>query len=154
MYLSSSTSVLNKYFIIDCCYWLCGFSPQTGTPPQKFHSIFPPSVKHFCLSIFQTLFVFFFKKKPRFKKFTLSGLESTSSASVNTPHKGDSFHGNKIVKKKKTWKHLLPTSFPGAPCTVVCKAWKLHLRQETLLSIGLAMNYDPTTNYLVYFPIN
>lgn len=57
-------------------------------------------------------------------------------------------------KKKKTWKHLLPTSFPGAPCTVVCKAWKLHLRQETLLSIGLAMNYNPTTNYLVYFPIN
>lgn len=117
MYLSSSTSVLNKYFIIDCCYWLCGFSPQTGTPPQKFHSIFPPSVKHFCLSIFQTLFVFFYFKKPRFKKFTLSGLESTSSASVNTPHKGDSFHGNKIVKKKKNHGNicsLLPFLVPLA----------------------------------------
>lgn len=36
----------------------------------------------------------------QFKILTLSGLESTSSASVNTPHKGDSFHGNRNVKKK------------------------------------------------------
>lgn len=88
----------------------------------------------------------------QFKILTLSGLESTFSASVNTPHKGDSFHGNRNVKKKKKpWKHLLPTSFPSAPCTVVCQAWKLHLRQESLLSIDLAINYRSHYQLLAIF---
>lgn len=87
---------------------------DTSTKVSQYFSTFCQTLLSF---YFPNIVCFFFKKKPRFKKFTLSGLESTSSASVNTPHKGDSFHGNKIVKKKKNHGNicsLLPFLVPLA----------------------------------------
>lgn len=115
MYLSSSTSVLNKYFIIDCCYWLCGFSPQTGTPPQKFHSIFPPSVKHFCLSIFQTLFVFFFKKSLDLRNSHSLGW-SLPPVPLWIHHTKETVSmATRLLKKKKTMETFAPYFLSWCP---------------------------------------
>lgn len=110
----------------------CHCSPQAGRTPQKFQGIFPASVKRFCLFNFPLL------KLIQFKGLTLFELESTSSAFLNMPHKGDGFLGNRNVakKKKNPWKHVLPTSFPSALSTAVCQAQKLQSRQESLLLIS------------------
>lgn len=43
-----------------------------------------------------------------------------------------------LKKKKKQGKHLLPTSFPGAPHTADCPA--LNLQDKSVLSIGVAID--------------
>lgn len=77
IYLPYLISISNKYFIINCCYWLPS-ALQARKTPQKLQGIFPPSVRCFCLFNFPLL------KLMQFKELTLFELESTSSASVNT----------------------------------------------------------------------
>lgn len=85
----------------------CHCSPQAGRTPQKFQGIFPASVKRFCLFNFPLL------KLIQFKGLTLFELESTSSAFLNMPHKGDGFLGNRnVAKKKKSMETCAPYLLP------------------------------------------
>ena len=111
------------------------FSPQTGRASQKFQSISLPSVKQSCLFNFPLL-----KWHNSRSSHTLE-LESTSSIS------GMCHTKEKVSLATRTWgkawKHVLPTSFPGAPWCCCLSGTETKLETRLLALLHMFTHWPP-----------
>lgn len=119
------------------------FSPQTGRASQKFRGISLPSVKQSCLFNFPLL------KWHNSRSSHTPEMESTSSISGMCRTK------ETVSLATRTWgkKHVLPTSFLGAPWHCCSSGIETELETRLLALLHMFSHWPPLPITCSLFPL-